>query len=29
MAGKDTAGYADKIDPCVERGRAALEDGAL
>ncbi|MCW2675747.1 MAG: putative aminoglycoside phosphotransferase [Modestobacter sp.] len=29
MAGKDTAGYADKIDPCVERGRAALDDGAL
>jgi aminoglycoside phosphotransferase (APT) family kinase protein len=29
MAGKDTAGYAEKIDPCVERGRAALEDGAL
>ena len=29
MAGKDTAGYADKIDPCVELGRAALEDGAL
>lgn len=29
MAGKDTAGYADKIDPCVRLGRAALEDGAL
>ncbi|MPQ96740.1 phosphotransferase [Modestobacter sp. I12A-02628] len=29
MAGKDTAGYADKIDPCVELGRAALDDGAL
>jgi aminoglycoside phosphotransferase (APT) family kinase protein len=29
MAGKDTAGYADRIDPCVELGRAALEDGAL
>jgi aminoglycoside phosphotransferase (APT) family kinase protein len=29
MAGKDTTGYADKIDPCVELGRAALEDGAL
>jgi aminoglycoside phosphotransferase (APT) family kinase protein len=29
MAGKDTTGYADRIDPCVELGRAALEDGAL
>jgi aminoglycoside phosphotransferase (APT) family kinase protein len=29
MAGKDTTGYADKIDPCVELGRAALQDGAL
>jgi aminoglycoside phosphotransferase (APT) family kinase protein len=29
MAGKDTSGYADRIDPCVELGRAALEDGAL
>jgi aminoglycoside phosphotransferase (APT) family kinase protein len=29
MAGKDTSGYADKIDPCVELGRAALDDGAL
>jgi len=29
MAGKDTTGYADKIDPCVELGRAALSDGAL
>ena len=29
MAGKDTAGYADRIDPCVELGRAALEDGAI
>ncbi|WP_448638797.1 phosphotransferase family protein [Geodermatophilus sp. URMC 63] len=29
MAGKDTAGYADRIDPCVERGRAALDDGLL
>jgi aminoglycoside phosphotransferase (APT) family kinase protein len=29
MAGKDTTGYAEKIDPCVEKGRAALEDGAL
>ncbi len=29
MAGKDTAGYADRIDPCVERGRAALDDGVL
>lgn len=29
MAGKDTAGYADRIDPCVERGRAALADGVI
>jgi hypothetical protein len=29
MAGKDTTGYAERIGPCVERGRAALEDGAL
>jgi aminoglycoside phosphotransferase (APT) family kinase protein len=29
MAGKDTSGYADRIDPCVELGRAALDDGAL
>ena len=29
MAGKDTSGYADRIDPCVELGRAALEDGAI
>jgi aminoglycoside phosphotransferase (APT) family kinase protein len=29
MAGKDTTGYAEKIDPCVELGRAALDDGAL
>ncbi|MEI4271470.1 phosphotransferase family protein [Klenkia sp. LSe6-5] len=29
MAGKDASGYADKIDPCVELGRAALEDGAV
>jgi aminoglycoside phosphotransferase (APT) family kinase protein len=29
MAGKDTAGYADRIDPCVELGRAALDDGAI
>ncbi|MCW2692815.1 MAG: putative aminoglycoside phosphotransferase [Mycobacterium sp.] len=29
MAGKDTSGYADRIDPCVELGRAALEDGVL
>jgi aminoglycoside phosphotransferase (APT) family kinase protein len=29
MAGKDTTGYADRIDPCVELGRAALEDGAI
>ena len=29
MAGKDTSGYADRIDPCVELGRAALDEGAL
>jgi len=29
MAGKDTSGYADRIDPCVQLGRAALDDGAL
>jgi aminoglycoside phosphotransferase (APT) family kinase protein len=29
MAGKDTTGYAERIDPCVELGRAALEDGAI
>jgi aminoglycoside phosphotransferase (APT) family kinase protein len=29
MAGKDTGGYAERIDPCVELGRAALEDGAI
>jgi aminoglycoside phosphotransferase (APT) family kinase protein len=29
MAGKDTSGYADKIDPCVEQGRAALDDGVI
>jgi aminoglycoside phosphotransferase (APT) family kinase protein len=29
MAGKDTQGYADRIDPCVELGRAALDDGAI
>ncbi|MGY1703345.1 phosphotransferase family protein [Geodermatophilus sp. SYSU D00697] len=29
MAGKDTSGYAERIDPCVERGRAALDDGAI
>ena len=29
MAGKDTTGYADRIDPCVELGRAALDDGAV
>jgi aminoglycoside phosphotransferase (APT) family kinase protein len=29
MAGKDTSGYADRIDPCVERGRAALDAGAI
>ncbi|KQS56860.1 aminoglycoside phosphotransferase [Geodermatophilus sp. Leaf369] len=29
MAGKDATGYAEKIGPCVELGRAALEDGAV
>ncbi len=29
MAGKDTSGYAERIDPCIELGRAALEDGAV
>ena len=29
MAGKDTTGYADRIAPCVDLGRAALDDGAL
>ena len=29
MAGKDTSGYADRIDPCVEMGRAALDEGAI
>jgi aminoglycoside phosphotransferase (APT) family kinase protein len=29
MAGKDTSGYADRIDPCVRLGRAALDDGAI
>jgi aminoglycoside phosphotransferase (APT) family kinase protein len=29
MAGKDTRGYAERIDPSVELGRAALDDGAL
>jgi aminoglycoside phosphotransferase (APT) family kinase protein len=29
MAGKDAAGFADRIDPCVELGRAALDDGAI
>jgi aminoglycoside phosphotransferase (APT) family kinase protein len=29
MAGKDTTGYAERIGPCVELGRAALEDGAI
>jgi aminoglycoside phosphotransferase (APT) family kinase protein len=29
MAGKDTGGYAERIDPCVELGRAALDDGAI
>jgi aminoglycoside phosphotransferase (APT) family kinase protein len=29
MAGKDTSGYADRIDPCVELGRAALDDGGI
>ncbi len=29
MAGKDTSGYAERIDPCVDLGRAALDDGAI
>jgi aminoglycoside phosphotransferase (APT) family kinase protein len=29
MAGKDTSGYADRIDPCIELGRAAVDDGAI
>jgi aminoglycoside phosphotransferase (APT) family kinase protein len=29
MAGKDTTGYADRIDPCVELGRAALDHDAI
>jgi aminoglycoside phosphotransferase (APT) family kinase protein len=29
MAGKDTNGYAERIDPCVELGRAALDDGVI
>jgi len=29
MAGKDTSGFAERIQPCVELGRAALEDGAI
>jgi aminoglycoside phosphotransferase (APT) family kinase protein len=29
MAGKDTSGYEERIDPCVELGRAALDDGAI
>ncbi|MGY1809972.1 phosphotransferase family protein [Blastococcus sp. SYSU D00669] len=29
MAGKDTSGYAERIDPCVELGRAALDRGAI
>ncbi|MGY1814855.1 phosphotransferase family protein [Blastococcus sp. SYSU D00820] len=29
MAGKDTTGYAERIDPVVELGRAALDDGAI
>jgi aminoglycoside phosphotransferase (APT) family kinase protein len=29
MAGKNTSGYAERIDPVVEMGRAALEDGAI
>ncbi|TFV74270.1 phosphotransferase family protein [Blastococcus sp. CT_GayMR19] len=29
MAGKDTSGYGERIDPCVELGRAALDDGAI
>ena len=29
MAGKDITGYAERISPSVERGRAALDDGAI
>jgi aminoglycoside phosphotransferase (APT) family kinase protein len=29
MAGKDASGFAERIDPCVELGRAALDDGAI
>ena len=29
MAGKDTSGFAERIDPCVELGRAALDDHAI
>jgi aminoglycoside phosphotransferase (APT) family kinase protein len=29
MAGKDASGFADRIDPCVELGRAALDDDAI
>jgi aminoglycoside phosphotransferase (APT) family kinase protein len=29
MAGKDITGYAERIGPCVELGRAALDDGAI
>src|SRR4051794_22713811 len=29
MAGKDTAGYADRIAPCVDLGRPALAAGAI
>jgi hypothetical protein len=29
MAGKDASGFADRIDPCVDLGRAALDDGAI
>jgi aminoglycoside phosphotransferase (APT) family kinase protein len=29
MAGKDTSGFAERIAPCVELGRAALDDGAI
>jgi aminoglycoside phosphotransferase (APT) family kinase protein len=29
MAGKDTSGYAERIEPVVELGRAALHDGAI
>ena len=29
MAGKDITGYAERIQPSVDRGRAALDDGAI